>query len=174
MDVREMDMDQVVAYVAELSEKLGEAPVEAFDSLGAARLHAMELEARVNDDRPVEDPGTEAPKGDKSKYDTSGRRGPNLGTGAYAKQRIAEGADNKTILAEIHEKFPTAKTSMSSIAFYRNALKKGSGKSPEALRAQAGKLRAQAADLEAQADAAEKAEEAEANAAPAETTEVAA
>lgn len=89
---------------------------------------------------------------DKSKFNTVGKRGPNLGTGAYAKQRIRDGLDNKTILAEIREKFPEAQTSLSSIAFYRNAIKKeGLTRTPESLRAKAAALRIEAAALDADA-----------------------
>ena len=44
--------------------------------------------------------------------------------GAFCKQLIAEGKTNDEILAAVHEKFPQAKTTKGSLAYYRNALKK--------------------------------------------------
>jgi hypothetical protein len=160
--IRKMSLEQATAYANEMAAKLGLDPV-TFDNVTAARMACIDLEKRMTDfdttpadttpafdADPVKEVSieTSAP----SKYDTSNKRGPNLGTGAYARQRILEGADNKTILAEIREKFPEARTSLASIAFYRNQVKQGVATSPEALRAKAAKLREEAAALEAKAD----------------------
>jgi len=63
------------------------------------------------------------------------------------------------VLSLIETQFPTARTSMSCIAYYRNALKKGpavkggvSG-DPAALRAKAAQLLAQADEVEKQMEA---------------------
>lgn len=164
-NVKKMNLEECVAHITALSEQLGIAAETSFPTVGAARMHALDLEARVNAAQsgtsgPAEG-GTSAPAageaadtGDRSKYDTRDRRGPNLGTGAYAKQRIAEGADNKTILEEIREKFPEAKTSMASIAFYRNRMKHAqAARTPESLRDKAAALREEADKLDQEAAA---------------------
>lgn len=156
-NVKKMNLEECVAHITALSEQLGIAAETSFPTVGAARMHALDLEAKVN----AAQGGTEGPvaneavdNGDRSKYDTRDRRGPNLGTGAYAKQRIAEGADNKTILEEIREKFPEAKTSMASIAFYRNRMKHAqAARTPESLRDKAVALREEADKLEQEATA---------------------
>ena len=155
--VKKMNLEECVAHITALSEQLGIAAETSFPTVGAARMHALDLEAKVNAAQsggaaPAE--GEAADTGDRSKYDTRDRRGPNLGTGAYAKQRIAEGADNKTILEEIREKFPEAKTSMASIAFYRNRMKHAQTvRTPESLRDKAVALREEADKLEQEATA---------------------
>ena len=193
--VMHMDESEVTAHISSLAAQLGIAPEEGFDSLTAARIYARQLEEQVSGFSQTQSEGNtmndevqgapfdggQAPAADaaaneatdRSKYDTSGRRGPNLGTGAYAKQRIREGADNKTILDEIREKFPEAKTSMASIAFYRNRLKHENDDSPDELRAKADKLEAEATALrekanQLEAEAAEVAADPADPAAPAE------
>ncbi|TXH51685.1 MAG: hypothetical protein E6Q97_18025 [Desulfurellales bacterium] len=167
-DVKTMTMEEVTSFVHQSEDQLGLPRTESFKSLGAARMRALKLQSELNQPQGntmIEDQGTApapevAPEVavDKSKYDTSARRGPNLGTGAYAKQRIREGADNKTILAEIREKFPDANTSASSIAFYRNAVKKESvPKTGDEYRAEAAKMRELALELDAKAQAADEA-----------------
>lgn len=159
--IQKMDPNNLQKYINELSDNLGVDTVESFDNIGKMRLHALQLEEEWQDKQAADKKGDKetetADDGDKSKYDTSNRRGPNLGTGKYAKQRIMEGADNKTILAEIREKFPEAKTTNASINYYRNALKKeGADRTPEALRAQADAAEKQAKELRTEADALEK------------------
>lgn len=175
--IRKMNLEQATAYANEMAEKLG-LPQTTYNSVTAARMACIDLEnkmttfdntllpdapAEVATDVPfdadfpdVPDP-IEATQTKQSKYDTSGRRGPNLGTGAYARQRILEGADNKTILTEIKERFPEARTTMASVAFYRNQVKQKALESPEALRAEAERLREEAAKLEERAVALEAA-----------------
>lgn len=166
--IRKMNLEQATAYANEMAEKLG-LPQTTYNSVTAARMACIDLENKMTTfdntllpdapfdaEAPAEAPA-EATQAKQSKYDTSGRRGPNLGTGAYARQRILEGADNKTILTEIKERFPEARTTMASIAFYRNQVKQKALESPEALRAEAARLREEAAKLEERAVALEAA-----------------
>ena len=183
--IRKMSLEQATAYANEMAEKLG-LPQTTYNSVTAARMACIDLENKMTTfdntllpDAPakgatdlpfgvevpdpfdadfpdVPDP-IEATQTKQSKYDTSGRRGPNLGTGAYARQHILEGADNKTIRTEIKERFPEARTTMASIAFYRNQVKQKALVSPEALRAEAARLREEAAKLEERAVALEAA-----------------
>lgn len=153
--IKKMDPVNLKAYIEELSEALEEDPVTEFDTIGAMRLHCLDLEQRVHAAQGVTTEAEQEEKSDedRAKYDTSNRRGPNLGTGKYAKQRILEGADNKTILEEIREKFPEAKTTNASINYYRNRLKKdGMDRTPESLRARADESEAEASRLRAEAD----------------------
>ena len=48
-----------------------------------------------------------------------------LGIGAYCKELIAEGKTNAEILAAVTEKWPEAKTTTASLAWYRAAIKRG-------------------------------------------------
>jgi hypothetical protein len=94
--------------------------------------------------------------GDKQKYNSSGKRGPNQGIGSFAKEQILNGQSNAAILEMIRTQFPTAKTSASCIAYYRTALKKDgtSGKpgvaqkTPTQMREEALKMMTDADDLE--------------------------
>lgn len=170
VEIRKMGKEALAALIAELSGKLNIAAETEFASLGAMRMHAISLEQQL---APAAEPPFEptgdadadaaTATGEKSKFNTVGKRGPTLGTGAYAKKRIAEGADNKTILEEIHQKFPGAQTTMASIAFYRNAVKKEvKAKTPESLRAEAAELRSKADALDAEATALAEAQAAQA------------
>ena len=51
-----------------------------------------------------------------------------LGVGKLAKELIAQGLDNKTILAAIKEQLPNASTSVACISWYRSAMKKAAAK----------------------------------------------
>jgi hypothetical protein len=97
------------------------------------------------------------PSDKQQKYNSSGKRGPNQGIGAFAKEQIALGKTNQEVLSMIETQFPTARTSMSCIAYYRNAIKKGNGTGtgkasgdPAALRAKAAELIAKAEEIEKQ------------------------
>lgn len=149
--IKKMDPVNLKKYIEELSEKLEVEAVTEFDSIAKMRLHCLDLENKVLADQgQAVDEKKDAE--DKSKYDTSNRRGPNLGTGKYAKKRIMEGADNKAILEEIREKFPAAKTTNASINYYRNRLKQeGMDRTPEALNKKADQLEAEAKELREQA-----------------------
>ncbi len=165
-NVKGMNMSQLIAEHNKLAEVHGVPAVSSFKGLSAARAAVSSLQNKGNTtmsnseapfDTAVTAEATTEASPDKAKYSTVGKRGPNQGIGAYAKERIAQGASNAKILAEIQAKFPDAKTSTSCIAFYRNAMKKVTGVDPEALRAKAAELLAAAAKAEAAKVAAEQA-----------------
>jgi len=172
-------MSELIARHNLLAAQLGVAEETSFKSLKVARAAVTNLENKMNQATNTTDTNTdpvdgmtdvgatapEADKGDRQKYNSSGKRGPNQGIGAYAKERIQAGKTNAEIIAEIQSNFPGAKTTPSCIAYYRTALKKGPARPDPA------QLRVKAAELVAQAEAAEKAqaeEDAAAAAAPAE------
>lgn len=154
-DLTNLSLEELQTLIRDLEAQKGIEIQPPIEHRGMALVRALELqgqttqgETQVTEEVIVTNEPNEpkampvADTGDKSKFNTVGKRGPNLGTGAYAKQRIRDGLDNKTILAEIREKFPEAQTSLSSIAFYRNAIKKeGLTRTPESLRAKAAALR---------------------------------
>lgn len=165
-DLTNLSLEELQTLIRDLEAQKGIEIQPPIEHRGMALVRALELQGQTNQgETQVTEEVTEtnvatnepeampvADTGDKSKFNTVGKRGPNLGTGAYAKQRIRDGLDNKTILAEIREKFPEAQTSLSSIAFYRNAIKKeGLTRTPESLRAKAVALRAEADTLDAEA-----------------------
>lgn len=140
-------------------EELGKTPNETFKTKEALieGINALNAAPQGNGQDQTEEETTEDGE-KKQKYNSSGRRGPNQGTGAYAKQKILEGYSNAEILEMIGKELPTAKTTMSCIAYYRNALKnqgKKSGKAvslgdPEEMRKQAAELLVKADQLEKQ------------------------
>jgi hypothetical protein len=111
---------------------------------------------------------------DNSKYNSSGKRGPNQGVGAFVKALIAKGQDNATVLAAVKGQFPDAKTTTGCIAFYRNALAKAPvAKSSAVLREKAAALIAEADAIDTKTAADAKAAEAAKAAKAAEVAEAA-
>lgn len=173
-DIANMTMSDLITYYNTLAATQGVPEVSSFKSLAEARDEVQRLENKVAG---IETPAAvngsaPTPSPDAQKYNTSGKRGPNQGIGAYAKERIQAGKTNAEILTEIFSKFPGAKTSASCIAYYRSALKKGPAKAnPEELRAKANELLKQAAEAEAAAKAEAEAAAAKANQAAIEATQ---
>ena len=128
-DLKKMSMSQLIAMHNELAAKLGVGEETSFKNLAAARAAVTNLENKMNQDfdpTPADavDGEAVAPKNNQV-YNSSGKRGPTQGIGAYAKERILAGKTNPEILAEIAERFPSAKTTAGCIAYYRTALAKG-------------------------------------------------
>lgn len=117
-----MSMSELVSAIAVQAERTGMEAKSEFKSKAAAKHYLEELTARPDAGAPFEG-DTEAreiiPAGDNSKYATVGKRGPNQGVGAYAKDLIRAGKNNAEVLAAVAEQFPTAKTSKACIAYYR-------------------------------------------------------
>ena len=192
-DLKKLGMTELIKLHNELAEQLGVATESSFKSLGAARTAIINLESKkLNMNTPTAET-TESPLGTTEanvnpdatppaakdntdqKYNSSGKRGPNQGVGAFAKEQILAGKSNAEALAAVLAKFPDAKTTTGCIAFYRTALsKQPGGVDPEKLRADAQKLLDQAATIEAarkakaaaDAEAAAKAAEVAAQPAP--------
>ena len=167
-DTKKLGMTELIALHNDLAEKLGVSTETSFKSLGAARNAIANLETKMNqatnptaEEVPfdADAPAAAAPEaGDRGKYNSSGKRGPNQGVGAFAKEQIQGGKNNAEVLAMVKAKFPDAKTTTGCITFYRTALAKGpAGKSPETLRAEALALIAKADAVEAAAKAAAEA-----------------
>ena len=132
-DLRKLSMSALISLHNELAEKLGMSTETSFKNLAAARQTVTNLESKMNqatqtgdaldDVTNTADTMEQAPKNNQI-YNSSGKRGPTQGIGAYAKDRILAGLANPEILAEIAEKFPSAKTTTGCIAYYRTALAK--------------------------------------------------
>jgi hypothetical protein len=110
--LNEMTMEEVVNAHNELATKLNKPTVDTFKSLAAARNAYTKLTKAAEPKEP------KAPK----EIDPNGPRGPVQGVGAFAKALILEGGDNKTVHAAVLEQFPSAKTSVACIAYYRSKL----------------------------------------------------
>ena len=179
-----MSMSETVAKHNELAALLGVEPVTNFKSLNAARAALETLENRMNTqvDTPEVTPETEAnPLGDGAteaapatsadpKYNSSGKRGPTQGVGAFCKGLIVEGKTNAEILAAVATTYPTAKTTANCVAYYRAKLAKAGKETPAdpaAALAAAKEMLAKAQAAEAAAQAALDAQAAE----PAQATE---
>jgi len=187
-DLKKMTMSELLARYNKLAGDLGQDAVTEFKNLAAARTAVETLEKKMEralNPSTVTDgmtpTGTTANPA-AAKYNSSGKRGPNQGVGAYAKELIVKGMDNKSALTAVLAKFPNAKTTTNCIGYYRTALTKAGKAVPptgDELRAKAEALLAQAkladeahaaaADANAEADAAEAAAKAvqEAQGAPA-------
>lgn len=107
----EMTMDELVNHHNELATGLGKPTVDGFKSLKAARSAIEKL------NKPVEQKAPKTPADPEAMG-----RGPVQGVGAYAKSLLLEGLSNKEALAKTLEQFPTAKTTVACIAYYRNKL----------------------------------------------------
>ena len=193
MDLKKLGMTELIAYHNELASFLGVATETSFKSLGAARTAIINLESKklaMNTETTVE--STESPiegsapvaavtattsliSNSDQKYNSTGKRGPNQGVGAFAKELIVAGKSNAEALALVLAKFPNAKTTTGCIAFYRTALSKTpGGVDPAKLMADAQKLIDQAKAIQAarnakaaaDAEAAAKAAEVAAQPAP--------
>ena len=206
---KKLSMSELIILHNELADKLGVSQETSFKSLAAARAAILVLETKLEklmNENPTDAavpsevqtetaeaetevlevpadadaaPETPAEAADNSKYNSSGKRGPNQGVGAFAKALIAKGQDNATVLAAVKEQFPDAKTTTGCIAFYRNALAKGPvAKSSAVLREKAAALIAEANAIDAKtaadaADAKTAADAADAKAAEIAAAEVA-
>ena len=124
-------MSEIVAAYNELAAAQGKDEVSSFKNLAAARaaLKSLEstpmtneVETEVSEDQSEVVADTAARNGPK--YNSSGKRGPTQGIGAFSKGMIAEGKTNAEILEAIAEQFPTAKTTANCIAYYRAKMAK--------------------------------------------------
>ena len=122
-DVNTATMDELVAKHNSLLLP-GEAPVEGFKSLKAARAAVEKQIAEAAAGEKTEGTVQATVSTEGAKNTGAEKRGPVQGVGKRAKELIVAGLDNKAVLAKIAEEFPTAKTSYACIAYYRNALKK--------------------------------------------------
>ena len=117
-------MSEIIAAYNNLALQNGVDQVDSFKNLQAARAALKSLESKPMNDFD-ETPSTsaadslEAPSNGGPKYNSSGKRGPTQGIGAFCKGLIAEGKTNAEILAAVAENFPTAKTTANCVAYYR-------------------------------------------------------
>ena len=160
-ELRKLSMSELIAKHNELANELGIDQATEFKNLAAARDAVAKLQAKlagsimgegtVPTGEVVEKAVKAKTPGDQ-KYNSSGQRGPNQGVGAFAKELITAGGDNKTVLEAVLQRFPEAKTTTACIAYYRTKLKAGPVVAdPAALRAKAEALMAEAAAAEAAA-----------------------
>ena len=173
-ELKKLSMSELIAKHNELASALRLNPVTEFKNLNAARNAVESLEKKMSNTdvntvmdgaTPIVEGGVAAPEksaADIAKYNSTDKRGPNQGVGAFAKEQLVAGKNNADTLAAVIEKFSTAKTTLGCIAYYRTALSKGKPKVDPA------SLRSKALELIAQAEAAEKAAAAAAAAAAAE------
>lgn len=126
--IEEMTMDEVMEQYNNLASSMGKPTVNAFKSLKAARAALVKLQTP-----PVQ------PKAANTGSET---RGPVQGVGTFSKDLLLQGFSNKEVLAKVQENFPTAKTTVSCIAYYRSKL------------VLAGKLQSKKAQAPAQTEAA--------------------
>lgn len=139
----DMTMSQLIEAHNKEADRVGAEHVTSFKSKSEARAALAALQAKpdaapFDGGQPTgetEESGRPVliPAGDNSKFATVGKRGPNQGVGAFAKDLIRAGFDNATVLKEVLAKFPDAKTSKGCIAYYRAAIvraNKAAGETP--------------------------------------------
>ena len=150
-DLKSMSMSELIALYNEQAAAKGVAQVTEFKNLAAARSAINKLEGKTMTE--TTDAGT--PAESKDKYNSTSKRGPNQGIGAFAKAALTEGKTTAEVLAMVKETFPDAKTTMGCIAYYKAALKNPNlGKKAKVAKT-AEELRAEAQALLAAADTAE-------------------
>ena len=150
-DLKSMSMSELIALYNEQAAAKGIAQVTEFKNLAAARSAINKLEGKTmnKDTTPTEG---------KDKYNSTSKRGPNQGIGAFAKAALIDGKTTAEVLAMVKETFPDAKTTMACIAYYKAALKNPNlGKKAKVAKVAktAEELRAEAQALLAAADTAE-------------------
>ena len=147
-DLKSMSMSELIALYNEQAAAKGIAQVTEFKNLAAARSAINKLEGKAMTENSTPTEG-------KDKYNSTSKRGPNQGIGAFAKTALNEGKTTAEVLAMVKETFPDAKTTMGCIAYYKAALKNPNlGKKAKVAKT-AEELRAEAQALLAAADTAE-------------------
>lgn len=170
--LKAMSMSDIITAYNALATANGKSPVTEFKSLSFARSEFANLEKLVEtptQEAPTTEAGTAPADGTvkhasgvagAAKYNSTDKRGPNQGVGAFAKELLMEGKPNKEVLEAVLAKFPAAKTSGGCIAYYRTALQrdgklaKGGGvipQDPAAMEAAADKAIAEAQALKEKA-----------------------
>lgn len=120
-----LTMSEAIALHNELATAQGKETVTTFKNLSAASKAIVALgRAAAGEDETSGAPGLDTPTPSGDKYNSSAKRGPTQGIGAFSKGLIAEGKTNAEILAAIAEQFPTAKTTANCIAYYRAKMAK--------------------------------------------------
>ena len=137
-------MSEILAAYNELAAAQGKDEVSSFKNLAAARAALKSLESNTmteqtestevetsgapgletTEDETTGAPGLDTPSNSGAKYNSSAKRGPTQGIGAFCKGLIADGKTNVEILAAVAEQFPTAKTTANCVAYYRAKMAK--------------------------------------------------
>ena len=130
-------MSEILAAYNELAAAQGKDEVSSFKNLAADRAALKSLESNnmteQTESTEVETsgaPGLDTPSNSGDKYNSSAKRGPTQGIGAFCKGLIAEGKTNPEILAAVAEQFPTAKTTANCVAYYRAKMAKAAAAMP--------------------------------------------
>ena len=128
-NLKSLSMAELINMHNELAAQAGTVEVDTFKTLAAGCVAIVQLQEKITAANggeaatpAAEDDGMNPKSG--AKYNSSGKRGPTQGVGAYAKTLILAGQTNAEVLAAVLEQFPTAKTSNGCIAYYRTALAK--------------------------------------------------
>ena len=120
-------MSEIIAAYNVLAVEQDRDEVSSFKNLAAARAALKSLESKSMNTETNEadafDPDAGVNNTAGPKYNSSGKRGPTQGIGAFCKGMIADGSTNAEILAAIAEQFPTAKTTANCVAYYRAKMK---------------------------------------------------
>lgn len=119
-----LTMSEAIALHNELATAQGKETVDGFKNLSAANKAIVALEKAAAGEETSNAPGLDTPSQSGDKYNSSAKRGPTQGIGAFSKGLIADGKTNAEILAAIAAQFPTAKTTTNCIAYYRAKMAK--------------------------------------------------
>jgi hypothetical protein len=115
-DLKGKTMEELVSMHNELATAKGAPTVEKFKSVEAGRIAVVKLaKVATNGAKTVE----------AKKATGKGAEGrPRSGVGVFAKEQLLKGGSNSEVLEVVKKKFPNNSTSLSCIAYYRNALVK--------------------------------------------------
>ena len=107
-ELKALTVEQLAQACLDITTEQGIDAVAEFKTLAAGRKAYKEL-TKVKEVKPAAD------------LEALGR-GPVQGVGAFAREQLLAGLDNKVVLAAVKEQFPSAKTSGACIAYYRTKL----------------------------------------------------
>ena len=110
-ELKALTVEQLAQACLDITTEQGIDAVAEFKTLAAGRKAYKELTK------------VEAVKEVKPAADLEALgRGSVQGVGAFAREQLLAGLDNKVVLAAVKEQFPSAKTSGACIAYYRTKL----------------------------------------------------
>lgn len=115
-ELKTKTMDELVSMHNDLAKAAGVKAVDKFKSLEAGRIEVVKLANSAGAKPKTKEAGAATGGG------AEGR--PRTGVGAFAKEQILAGGSNSEVLEKVKGKFPGNATTVSCIAYYRNALVK--------------------------------------------------
>ena len=113
-DLKDKSVEELVSMHNELAAAQDKKPVTKFKSLEAGRIAVIKLSNAAQPKK----------KADKAATGGGAEGRPRSGVGTRAKELLLTGISNSEVLEKVKAEFPNNATTLSCIAYYRNALVK--------------------------------------------------